>query len=97
MKRILCVSLAALAFAGSVQAAPLWQKHSPARFHAPSGGLLLGLREPATTGSLMGRPAHSLRDRQGRDLRSSTRGNAQFPERLPTQQNLGSTAGGPEY
>lgn len=37
------------------------------------------------------------RDVQGRDFRSSTRGNAQFPERPPVQQNLGATAGGPEF
>lgn len=37
------------------------------------------------------------RDVQGRDLRSSTRGNAQFPERPYEAQNLGGTAGGPAF
>ena len=37
------------------------------------------------------------RDLQGRTLSSSSRGNAQFPERPATAQNLGSTSGGPAY
>ena len=37
------------------------------------------------------------RDRQGRDLRSSTRGNAGFPARPPAAQNLGQTSGGPRF
>ena len=50
---------------------------------------------PETTGSL-GRVWEG-RDPQGRDLRSSTRGNAQFPERPAAAQNLGNTSGGPAF
>jgi hypothetical protein len=51
------------------------------------------------TRTLAGSPnrTRGLRDVQGRDFRSSTRGNAQFPARPPAQQNLGGTAGGPEF
>lgn len=38
-----------------------------------------------------------LGDPQGRDLRSSTRGNAEFPERSDAAQNLGNTSGGPAF
>ncbi len=38
---------------------------------------------------------HGLRDVRGRDLRSGTGRNAQFPGRPPVQQNLGYTSGGP--
>ncbi|WP_132254436.1 hypothetical protein [Methylobacterium segetis] len=50
-----------------------------------------GLSGPRWTGSLQaaGEPARSARP-----LRSSTLGNAEFPERDPIAQNLGSTAGG---
>jgi hypothetical protein len=50
---------------------------------------------PEVTGSL-GRVWEG-RDLQGRDLRSSTRGNAQFPERPAAAQNLGTTSGGPAF
>ncbi len=50
---------------------------------------------PEVTGSL-GRVWEG-RDPQGRDLRSSTRGNAQFPERPAEAQNLGATSGGPAF
>ena len=50
---------------------------------------------PEATGSL-GRIWEG-RDAQGRDLRSSTRGNAQFPERPTAAQNLGTTSGGPAF
>jgi hypothetical protein len=55
--------------------------------------------DPLTTGSLGGDAISDsgVRDAVGRDLRSSTRGNAQFPEREPEAQNLGGTAGGPRY
>lgn len=58
-----------------------------------------GNADPEVTASILeGRTAEALsRDAQGRDLRSSTRGNAQFPERPSEAQNLGGTAGGPGF
>ncbi len=58
-----------------------------------------GNADPEATASILGgRTAGALaRDVQGRDLRSSTRGNAQFPERPYEAQNLGGTAGGPGF
>ncbi|AWN42560.1 hypothetical protein [Methylobacterium durans] len=55
--------------------------------------------DPEATASILeGRTAGTVaRDVQGRDLRSSTRGNAQFPERPYEAQNLGGTAGGPGF
>lgn len=50
---------------------------------------------PEVTGSL-GRVWEG-RDPQGRDLRSSTRGNAEFPERPAEAQNLGATSDGPAF
>ncbi|MGY2049119.1 hypothetical protein [Methylobacterium sp. JK268] len=54
---------------------------------------------PIETGTVTGalRTRGIARDVQGRDLRSSTRGNARFPERPAAAQNLGATAGGPVY
>lgn len=54
---------------------------------------------PQATGSLPSGSRLELdaRDGLGRDMRSSKRGNAQFPERAPEAQNLGGTAGGPQY
>lgn len=52
------------------------------------------LARDATTGSIQGRVG---RDLIGRDMRSSTRGNAEFPARPPEAQSLGGTAGGPRY
>ncbi|GAB6846143.1 hypothetical protein JCM2811A_51460 [Methylorubrum rhodinum] len=54
---------------------------------------------PQATGSLPSdsRVKLDARDVLGRDMRSSTRGNAQFPERAPEAQNLGDTSGGPQY
>jgi hypothetical protein len=87
------IALATLAFVGTASAAPTWRTRTGPRLHAsyPTPAL----RDPETTGSL--NRTRGLRDVQGRDFRSSTRGNAQFPERPPTQQNLGGTAGGPEF
>lgn len=55
-------------------------------------------RTAETTGSLAGTcdRAPVIQNGQGRDLRSGTRGNTQFPERRPVQQNLGAITGGPE-
>lgn len=55
--------------------------------------------EPKVTGTIPSeRTANVIAsDVQGRDLRSSTRGNAQFPERPYEAQNLGGTAGGPGF
>lgn len=93
MKFALAIALATLVSAGAASAAPARQvrtgTHLHAVHHAPA------LHDPATTDSI-GR-LRVPRDLQGRDFRSSTRGNAQFPERLPAQQNLGGTAGGPEF
>ncbi|MDE4915945.1 hypothetical protein PQI07_35825 [Methylobacterium sp. 092160098-2] len=97
MKLFVGIALATLAFVGTASAAPSWQTRTGPRVHAsyPTPAL----RDPETTGSLAGslNRTRGLRDVQGRDFRSSTRGNAQFPERLPAQQNLGGTAGGPEF
>lgn len=93
MKFAFAIALATLAAAGAASAAPTWHArtgtHRHAARHAPV------LRTPETTNSI-GR-LRLPRDLQGRDFRSSTRGNAQFPARLPAQQNLGGTAGGPEF
>jgi hypothetical protein len=58
-----------------------------------------GRMAPETTGSILAGPAAQplARDTQGRDIRSSTRGNAQFPERPLEAQNLGGTSGGPAF
>lgn len=99
MKLLVGITLAALTVAGAASAAPGLQARvgPPLRHHDRSPAH--ALRDPATTGSLAGPVGRmrGLRDRQGRDLRSSTRGNAEFPSRLPNQQNLGSTSGGPEF
>lgn len=98
MKLAVGITLAALTFAGTASASPAWQTQTGTRLHHGRHSAH-GLRAPETTGSLAGPIGRmrGLRDRQGRDLRSSTRGNAQFPSRLPNQQNLGNTSGGPEF
>lgn len=55
--------------------------------------------DPEVTGTILGERTANVfaSDVQGRDLRSSTRGNAQFPERPYEAQNLGGTAGGPGF
>lgn len=97
MKPFVGIDLATLAFVGTASAAPTSQTRTGPRGHAlyPTPAL----RDPETTGSLAGslNRTRGLRDLQGRDFRSSTRGNAQFPERPPVQQNLGGTTGGPEF
>jgi hypothetical protein len=93
MKFALALTLATLVSAGAASAAPAWHARTGAHLHAARPAP--ALHGPETTGSI-GR-LRVPRDRQGRDFRSSTRGNAQFPARLPVQQNLGGTAGGPEF
>jgi len=98
-KHLSLVALTFLALGGNALAHPL-----PA---VQGGRVNEGSLRPAfdagsdldATGSILdgrtiGFPA---RDAQGRDLRSSTRGNAQFPERPYEAQNLGGTAGGPGF
>lgn len=99
MKLLIGITLAALTAAGAASAAPGLQTRTGPRLHHHERTPGHVLRDPVMTGSLAG-PAgrtRGLRDGQGRDLRSSTRGNAQFPSRLPIQQNLGGTSGGPEF
>jgi hypothetical protein len=101
MKRLTGIALATLALAGTASAAPGWQPGTAGlrlERHHP-GYPARALRAPETTGSLAGSMGRVRvpRDVQGRDFRSSTRGNAQFPARPPVQQNLGATTGGPEF
>jgi len=97
MKRLVGIALATLTFVGTASAAPTWSTRTGLRLHVPYPSH--ALRDPETTGSLAGslNRTRGRRDVQGRDFRSSTRGNAQFPARLPVQQNLGGTAGGPKF
>lgn len=90
MKYLLVMAATAVAFAGAASAAPADRLAQ----HRVQGQVL-----PKATGSIATAPrrAGHRRDAQGRDLRSSTRGNAQFPERAPEAQNLGGTAGGPKF
>lgn len=90
MKHLLVLAAAAVAFASTASATP----GSHAVQHRAQAQV-----SPETTGSVARAPvwAQNVRDLQGRDFRSSTRGNAQFPERAPEAQNLGNTAGGPGY
>lgn len=90
MKYVFVIAMAAAAFASTASAAP--------------GGYVVPQSvytevSPEVTGSIVRTPdrAGSVGDLQGRDFRSSTRGNAQFPERAPEAQNLGNTSGGPEF
>jgi hypothetical protein len=82
-------------FVGTASAAPTWQTRTGPRLHASYP--TRSLRDPETTGSLMCslNRTHGLRDVRGRDFRCGIGGNAQFPGRLPVQQNLGYTSGGP--
>lgn len=91
MKRLTGIALATLALVGTASAAPGWQQATGSRLERRH----LGYPARSLAGSMS--RARVSRDVQGRDLRSSTRGNAQFPERPPVQQNLGGTAGGPEF
>ncbi len=90
MKYLLVMAATAVVFAGTASAAPA-ERLAQRRVQ----GQVL----PETTGSIATAPrwAGYLRDAQGRDLRGSTRGNAEFPERAPEAQNLGNTAGGPRF
>lgn len=100
MKRLTSIALATLALVGTASAAPGWQPGTGSQLERHHRGYSArALRDPRTTGSLAGSVGRVRvsRDVQGRDFRSSTRGNAQFPERPPVQQNLGTTAGGPEF
>lgn len=100
MKRSTGLALATLALVGTASASPGWQPGTGSRLERRHPRYpARALRAPETTGSLagsMGR-VRASRDVQGRDFRSSTRGNAQFPERPPIQQNLGATTGGPVF
>lgn len=93
------ITFVALTVAGTMSGATVLQAQAGSRLHHHKGPPVHTLQDPETTGSL----AHPFvgegrfRDGQGRDQRSSTRGNAQFPERPPIQQNLGSTSGGPAF
>jgi hypothetical protein len=93
MKFALAIALATLASTGAASAAPTWHARTGTHRHAMRPAP--ALHAPETTSSIG--QLRVPRDRQGRDFRSSTRGNAQFPARLPVQQNLGGTAGGPEF
>ncbi len=93
MNFAIAIALATLVSAGAASAAPVWHARTGTHFHAVR--YAPGLRAPETTGSIG--ELRVPRDLQSRDARSSTRGNAQFPERLPYQQNLGQTSGGPEF
>lgn len=93
------VFLALATFAAPASAGP----HSDTREPATAAAVLQARSAPGigpqATGSLPSGPRSEsdARDVLGRDMRSSTRGNAQFPERAPEAQNLGGTAGGPQY
>lgn len=97
MKSFVSIAFATLAFVETASAAPNWQTRASSRLRAsyPTPAL----HDPEMTGSLAGslNRTRGLRDVQGHDFRSSKRGNAQFPERPPAQQDLGGTAGGPEF
>ncbi|AWN42596.1 hypothetical protein [Methylobacterium durans] len=99
MKLRVGITLVALTVAGAASASPGLQARSGPPAHQHDRSSAHALRDPVTTGSLAGPVGRmrGARDRQGRDLRSSTRGNAEFPSRLPAQQNLGGTAGGPAF
>lgn len=91
MKHLLVLAAAAaVAFASTASAMP----GSQAVQHRAQAQV-----SPETTGSVARAPvwAQNVRDLQGRDFRSSTRGNAEFPERAPEAQNLGNTAGGSAF
>lgn len=99
MKHVLTTALFALALAGTASAA-----NGPVTYLGHDVGRLIQHQiraqvSPETTGSIEVAPpsTRSIGDGQGRDLRSSTRGNAQFPERAPEAQNLGETSGGPKF
>ncbi|AWB25207.1 MULTISPECIES: hypothetical protein [Methylobacterium] len=99
MKLTVGIILASLILADPAIAAPGLQARTGPQRHHHDRSSAYALREPVTTGSLAGSTGHVRvpRDLQRRDFRSSTRGNAQFPERSPVQQNLGNTSGGPEF
>ncbi|MBB5761815.1 hypothetical protein ABEV34_25150 [Methylorubrum rhodesianum] len=99
MKLTVGIPLVALTLAGAATAAPGLQARTGPQRHHHGRSSAHALREPVTTGSLAGSTGRVRvsRDVQGRDFRSSKRGNAQFPERAPAQQNLGGTSGGPEF
>lgn len=99
MRRTACIALVALTVAGTMSGATVLQAQAGQRRHHHNGPPVRTLGDPEKTGSLA-RPfggERRFRGDQGRDQRSSTRGNAQFPERPPIQQNLGSTSGGPAF
>ncbi|AWB25922.1 hypothetical protein DA075_34555 [Methylobacterium currus] len=98
MNNFFAVVLALAAFVAPASANP----HSGTR--DPAAASILQARSapgigPQATGSLPNGSRSELdaRGGLGRDMRSSTRDNAQFPERAPEAQNLGGTAGGPQY
>ncbi len=94
MKYILATLVASTVMAGGAWAHPRLTGEA-----VPSAGwsVLEGSTgaAPEATGSLGS--VWGGRDLEGRDLRSSTRGNAEFPERPTAAQNLGATSGGPAF
>lgn len=94
MKYVLATALASALLAGGAWAHPS-SAGEPTRL---TGWSALEAGTGAGAGPMAGPgPAWLGHDLQGRDLRSSTRGNAQFPERPPAAQNLGATSGGPAF
>ncbi len=99
MKVSFALALVAVAAAAPAFAGPNADIRSPAPSAAAFSRTHTSGMGPLTTGGLGGDTISDsgVRDASGRDMRSSTRGNAQFPEREPEAQNLGGTAGGPQY
>lgn len=75
-----------------IAAAPAFAAHRHApRIAVPTSYDSLSSFEPTRTGSIRSTGDFGF---PGRSMRSSTLGNAEFPERDPIAQNLGSTSGG---
>lgn len=93
------ITFVAPTVAGTISGASVLQAQAGSRLHHHKGPPVHTLQDPETTGSL----AHPFagegrfRDGQGRDERSSVRGNAQFLERPSIQENLGGTSSGPAF
>lgn len=98
MKHVVIIAMATAAFTGTALAETGPGTYLSHDLRRPIQHQVRAPLSPETTGSIEVPPAgaRSIGDGQGRDLRSSTRGNADFPERAPEAQNLGGTAGGPK-
>ncbi len=66
-------------------------RHAPRVVGVPTTYDTLGSVDPDRTGSIRSIGGFGF---PGRSMRSSTLGNAEFPERDPIAQNLGTTSGG---